>query len=302
MCQFKKIIQRVNFFILCVLPFVFVSLLWWKYPNWIYYEWMFDKILVGKVFAPSLGEFGDVYGALNTLFSGLAFSGVIISIVLQSSELRATRKEMEAQVAQFEQQTKAMQKQVFESSFFSMINLHNTLSIRILESENNFMKLCDNLNQAALLQATRSRDQGAMACKRDLECICENFMKREYSTLGHYFRYFYQILYFIDIAQLEEKDKKFYSGILRAQLSNHELFLIFVNSIGYKDSCKCKELVEKFSILEHVYDSDLNDLLEILNKFRQVLPERKEDCNSFAKYKYSLSDLKGIYADVAYGY
>lgn len=38
-------------------------------------------------------ELVDVYGALNTLFAGLAFAGVVITLVLQMSEITENRKE-----------------------------------------------------------------------------------------------------------------------------------------------------------------------------------------------------------------
>lgn len=40
------------------------------------------------------GQFGDMFGAVNTLFSGLAFAGVIFAIILQSRELSLQRKEL----------------------------------------------------------------------------------------------------------------------------------------------------------------------------------------------------------------
>lgn len=40
-------------------------------------------------------EFGDMFGGVNALFSGLAFAGVIIAILLQREELRLQRKELE---------------------------------------------------------------------------------------------------------------------------------------------------------------------------------------------------------------
>lgn len=43
------------------------------------------------------GAFGDSYGSLNTLFTGFAFSGLIISIFIQLLELRQTRKELSGQ-------------------------------------------------------------------------------------------------------------------------------------------------------------------------------------------------------------
>jgi len=39
-------------------------------------------------------QFGDMFGATNPLFSGLAFAGVIYAIVLQRNELRLQRQEL----------------------------------------------------------------------------------------------------------------------------------------------------------------------------------------------------------------
>ncbi|MBK8476387.1 MAG: hypothetical protein IPL39_08700 [Opitutaceae bacterium] len=41
------------------------------------------------------GTFGDAFGALNTLFSGLAFAAIIYTVYLQREELSLQRKEME---------------------------------------------------------------------------------------------------------------------------------------------------------------------------------------------------------------
>ena len=40
------------------------------------------------------GQFGDMFGAVNTLFSGLAFAGVIYAIFLQRNELELQRDEL----------------------------------------------------------------------------------------------------------------------------------------------------------------------------------------------------------------
>ncbi len=41
------------------------------------------------------GSFGDMFGAVNALFSGLAFAGIIFAIILQRKELSLQRKELE---------------------------------------------------------------------------------------------------------------------------------------------------------------------------------------------------------------
>jgi hypothetical protein len=44
---------------------------------------------------PTRGQFGDVFGAVNSLFSGFAFAGLIYAILLQREDLELQRKELE---------------------------------------------------------------------------------------------------------------------------------------------------------------------------------------------------------------
>lgn len=64
------------------------------------------------------GSFGDKFGAVNALFSGLAFAGLFFTIVLQRKELSLQReelqltcKEMEDQTAEFEKQNSTLRLQ-----------------------------------------------------------------------------------------------------------------------------------------------------------------------------------------------
>lgn len=66
---------------------------------------------------------------------------------------------------------------------------------------------------------------------------------------GHYFRNIYQILKFIDNSSV--KDKKFYSNILRAQLNQDELGLLFYNNVSIK-GIKMLRFITKYEFLEHL--------------------------------------------------
>lgn len=57
------------------------------------------------------GQFGDMFGGLNALFSGLAFAGVIIAIILQKEELRLQREEMRRFAKAQEGSEEALKKQ-----------------------------------------------------------------------------------------------------------------------------------------------------------------------------------------------
>ena len=43
------------------------------------------------------GTFGDSFGVLNTLFSGLAFAGIIVTVKIQNDDMREQRKELQKQ-------------------------------------------------------------------------------------------------------------------------------------------------------------------------------------------------------------
>ena len=82
------------------------------------------------------GTFGDQFGAVNALFSGLAFTGLIYTIILQRrdleiqrhdlklqrEEIALNRKEMEEQTAEFEKQNETLKIQRFENTFFNMLS------------------------------------------------------------------------------------------------------------------------------------------------------------------------------------
>jgi hypothetical protein len=58
--------------------------------------WALSPFILHRLFGASdnAGTFGDSFGAINALFSGLAFLGVIVAIILQRQELIEQRLEI----------------------------------------------------------------------------------------------------------------------------------------------------------------------------------------------------------------
>lgn len=70
------------------------------------------------------GQFGDLFGSVNALFSGLAFVGVIFAILLQREELKlqrqelaATRTELARAAAAQEESRNALQKTIYAQAY-----------------------------------------------------------------------------------------------------------------------------------------------------------------------------------------
>ena len=78
---------------------------------------------------PTRGQFGDMFGGLNSFFSGLAFFGVIYTIWLQREELglqreelKLTRKELERTAKAQERSEKALSKQAASLKIAAKLN------------------------------------------------------------------------------------------------------------------------------------------------------------------------------------
>ncbi|TGN13481.1 hypothetical protein [Leptospira bandrabouensis] len=77
------------------------------------------------------GQIGDMFGAINSLFSGLAFAGLIYAIYLQNKEIKLQKEELnktreiaEAQEKALRSQAESQNLSVFQSSFTQMLEIH----------------------------------------------------------------------------------------------------------------------------------------------------------------------------------
>ena len=80
--------------------------------------------------------------------------------------------------------------------------------------------------------------------------------------LGHYFRNLYRIFKKIDeikINGFSNENKKSHAKLVRAQLSEYEVLLLFYNGIWIGDGDKFKHLMEQYELLEGInYDKLIN--------------------------------------------
>ncbi len=80
------------------------------------------------------GTFGDLFGAVNALFSGLAFAGLIFTIVLQKRELALQRSEIAQNRIELKKTAKSQQhsekalfEQVEQMKISAKLNALNTI-------------------------------------------------------------------------------------------------------------------------------------------------------------------------------
>lgn len=232
------------------------------------------------------GTFGDQFGAVNALFSGLAFAGLIYTIILQRrdlelqrndlrlqrEELALTRQEMEEQTAEFEKQNETLKIQRFENTFFNMLSqfqeVVNNLSVTVrvgMESEDLsgrdvFPVLFKTATVYVDIPKGERTRQSFWGMGHAIEKLgLEGYMHSEVPTqFDHYFRLLYRILKFVKTSPLITRfeDEYEYTSILRATLSRYELVWLYYNGLTYGKN-KLKPLIERYAMLKNLR----NDLL-----------------------------------------
>lgn len=220
----------------------------------------------------SAGEFGDMFGGINALFSGLAFVGVIYAILLQRRELQLqreelghTRAELRGQKEQLEAQNRTLLQQTFDNAFFQMVALHHqlvgTVDLREDSADANattvgrdcFVRFYEQLRE--LLQDSTRFPTGAT--RENVRVAYAELYKHIQADVGNYFRNLYNIIKFVDRSHVA--DKRLYTNLVRAQLSSHELLMLFYNCLTHLGEEKFKPLIEKYALLKNMPDDELID-------------------------------------------
>lgn len=241
------------------------------------------------------GTFGDMFGAVNALFSGLAFAGLIITLLyqreelkLQREELQETRKELKGQREEFEEQNKTMKRQRFENTFFNMLSLQQeivaNLSVewkerewKVLESQwkervinNKGREVFEKIYEGINVQPTYMHKGIKEIVNQEIENY--NEYRELISRFDHYFRHLYRIFKYIDETDLiDEKERYDYASIVRSQLSDYELVMLFYNCLAQKDNGieenNFKPLIEKYAIFNNLREGLLakEDHYELYN-------------------------------------
>ena len=226
------------------------------------------------------GTFGDMFGAVNALFSGLAFAGLIVTLImqheelgLQREELAQTNKELAAQREEFAAQTKTMKIQRFENTLFNMLSLHQDIVNGLYYVPNDVADYSKESKGRYVFDVFYN--------KIYIGCSVDPLIKHIYGVKGiiqyenrpevylrfrdiyifdNYFRHLYRMFKYIDVSSLIDDTERYdYACIVRAQLSNYELLMLFYNALNVRDhgELKFKQLIEKYAVFNNIREDML---------------------------------------------
>jgi hypothetical protein len=90
------------------------SLFFWVVGLWFAYLGVLAWIPAGRLLTGNAGTFGDSFGGLNTLFTGLAFAGLLLSLRDQRKDLEIQAAVLQLQLDELTTQGKALENQNLE--------------------------------------------------------------------------------------------------------------------------------------------------------------------------------------------
>lgn len=210
------------------------------------------------------GTFGDMFGTINALFSGLAFAGVIYAILLQRKELKyqreelkLTRMELKGQKQQLEAQNTTLKKQNFENTFFQLLRLHNELTTSIEHRSTGHVtgRKCFDLFYKQLIDIYKNLNKNKLIEADQRNKAYLDFYERNHNQVSHYFRNLYAIVKFIENSEVG--DVELYVNLIRVQLTDIELLLLFYHSLTDVDGKKLKPLIENYGLFKSLLKDKL---------------------------------------------
>jgi hypothetical protein len=216
--------------------------LWLFFGAFIFFTKEFSFTWLSTIKLEDLGLFGDSYNMLTSLFAGLAFVAVYHTLDIQKSE--------------FNHQHEIMRLEQFNNRFFQMLEIFNNVRKDIYTFSCNDIKKGEMIFEILAEKLINHFAEVDIENLKDLEDAYESFNEEYNLCLKYYFLNLYQVLNYIenDYPSKDEKQKKKYANIVRAQLSQNELFLLFYNGVGIVNivGSEYKSLIEKYNFFEHV--------------------------------------------------
>ena len=252
------------------------------------------------------GSFGSyVGGTIGAVFASLSFLALIYTVYLQRKELKLAIGALNKSAEAHKQQLENNRIQKFETTFYSLLELHNNAIKDLMSSSSDYKDIIERVEEKYISSPTEF-----LKIKQKL--ILED------ETLSQYFRILYQLLKFVaknnvknsekrfDSAflsdrktiALNENEEKMYISIVRGFIPVNLLPVLGFNCIpsygGINNLDLYWDMLERYEFLEHIKLESLNvglSAFTILNKYAFALGHNDFIDNKFHELKHKNAHL-----------
>lgn len=251
--------KKIILIIFSIIAFILVGAIcvYWGYSN---VSWAIKFTNDNDITATTVGSWGESFAPINTIFSGFAFIGLIITIFIQKMS--------------FDEQIKDINKQKFDTTFFEMMkflrenrsNLYYISKNVINPSKSNhvFPLICEDIleemrKNGGWVQYIGIIDKNSISSIDDL--LDNHLYESNEELFAPYFRIIFNILSKIDNERsLSDDEKIAYSRFLRSQFSTSEVLVLGINGLSSRSGI-LKYYIEKYRLLKYSGTSRLRRVL-----------------------------------------
>lgn len=203
----------------------------------------------------------DRYSGLGEFIGGITAP---IAIVLLYMTYSSQKKELEMTRKVLTEQTVSMQRQQFESTLFQQIEIYKSIIDSLNRDEfgkQNFIKFTNELSKS-LRNKKFPNLSGYFELQYKNYQPLHNTHKENYD---YYYRVLYRVFKFIETADFKDEKLKFeYSKMVRAQLSEMELYMLYLNAFS-NEGKNFIAIIKKFNLLKHLSIVNKPEFKNILN-------------------------------------
>lgn len=198
-----------------------------------------------------IGEFFG--GAVGPIWS---LAGVILfylALIYQRKELELQREELYESRKIMDSQSKTIEIQQFENTFFQLLEFHLSASKRIemREDGNGFAQMYKDFTKA-VNDTKRKRKKDGSSEILDADAF-ETSFRQVYdsyrNTMSHYMESYKSLLFLVE---QKSSDPSFYINIIKPHLTEQEVLVQFYYLITFDKDPQFKDVVEKYGLFERL--------------------------------------------------
>ncbi len=257
----------------------------------LYYWFLFSGFPIaaddsGALIGIRSGTFGDAFGTLNALFSGLAFAGVVVTLYLQRKDIKNSQEQVERQ------QVEAARQQE-ESQFYNMLGLQQSV-VRGFDVVKIHFDTIGNTTRPDSITGRDCFRTWALQLKRaykelenaldddDVDFTIDAYdlvWNKHRGDLSIYFRSLYSLFKFC--SRCKYADSRWLGTVVRSLISDYELVMIFYNCLSLRGA-KFKNFANEFALFDNLDPKLLLSISHVLRLDREAYGRNEDVLKIFA--------------------
>jgi hypothetical protein len=242
---------------------------------WIFLHKIISALNIKDFASAELGQWGDSFGALTSLFTLLGFIGIVTTVILQRQQMATSEK--------FQRVER------FDNLYFEIMKLirevRKEVKFRYTEkyaSETGHSKRETVYDTQAFRYAWReisyffNKLGRQMTLKETQDLYHDTIHDRFESGFAPYFRSVFTILRRIDDEpSLSDEEKQFYANLIRSQMNSYELAVIGLNALS-PVAGELQTYLTKYRMLKYLPD-DATRRIILVPHYDPVTFQGRED-------------------------